>query len=325
MGIATLWIMLFHTHNDFSINLVNRIATIGYGGVDMFFFISGYSLYYLSKKTHSTKDYYKRRFIRIIPEFSLVILIICLIKGFSLNYFLILVSSIGFWLPFTKFPYILWFIPAILMIYFIFPFYIKSYDREPIKYTLFGIITGLLLCFVYFLFFRFESMHNLMHFFGRIPIFCIGVYFGMNSYCRTKISLKNKSIMTFVFIGGVMMLFYFIHKYISNDFIILMNGGLLYYPFIFITPFLCLLLSRIFEYTPSVLNKSIGFIGMLSLEIYLVHEFIFEYQIQLAEWTNCSSTIAYLTLIILSIVVAYMIFSLKEKLVYYLNKRQLSI
>ena len=60
MGIAILWVMLYHLYDytDALPSLVRGIIGIGYGGVDMFLFLSGFGLYYsLSKKNSSLSAY----------------------------------------------------------------------------------------------------------------------------------------------------------------------------------------------------------------------------------------------------------------------------
>ena len=43
MGIATLWVMLFH-YGNINIPIIDNLRIIGYGGVDIFLFLSGIGL-----------------------------------------------------------------------------------------------------------------------------------------------------------------------------------------------------------------------------------------------------------------------------------------
>lgn len=67
MGFAMIVIMFFHM--NFSVpsqfGILSFIKQTGYGGVDIFLFLSGYGIYHSLKKNSSLLGYYKRRAVRI--------------------------------------------------------------------------------------------------------------------------------------------------------------------------------------------------------------------------------------------------------------------
>lgn len=69
MGVAILSILLTHLNCDLGSFALNRLALCCQGGVDAFFFMSGFGLYYSAQKGHSTLTFYKRRALRIFPPF----------------------------------------------------------------------------------------------------------------------------------------------------------------------------------------------------------------------------------------------------------------
>lgn len=74
MGFAMLWIMIYHIGID--VTFLNPITRSGYLGVDIFIFLSAYGLYHGFKKYSSIKIFYKKRILRILPTYYLVLLTI---------------------------------------------------------------------------------------------------------------------------------------------------------------------------------------------------------------------------------------------------------
>ncbi|MFV0538204.1 MAG: acyltransferase family protein [Dysgonomonas sp.] len=76
MGIAILWIMLFHSNLDVSFfTIFDLIKSIGNAGVDIFMFVSGFGIYYSLIKGVSLKTFYKNRLWRILPYYLPIVII----------------------------------------------------------------------------------------------------------------------------------------------------------------------------------------------------------------------------------------------------------
>ena len=67
-GIAILWVVLFHAQLGLS-GLGYQIQRIGYGGVDLFFFLSGFGLYHSLERSSDLRGYLKRRCERLLPSY----------------------------------------------------------------------------------------------------------------------------------------------------------------------------------------------------------------------------------------------------------------
>ncbi len=65
-GIAILWVVFFHAQLGLS-GLLYDVQKIGYGGVDLFFFLSGFGLYHSLEQ--SSEGYLKRRAMRLLPAY----------------------------------------------------------------------------------------------------------------------------------------------------------------------------------------------------------------------------------------------------------------
>ncbi len=68
-GFAILWIMFFHSNFVCTNPVLSWIKTHGNCGVDIFFLLSGISLYFSYTKNRDPKRFYKNRFKRVLPYF----------------------------------------------------------------------------------------------------------------------------------------------------------------------------------------------------------------------------------------------------------------
>ena len=104
MGIAALWIYLFHEWIPLAPNIPilgfieGFIKQIGFFGVDIFFFLSGMGLIYAIEK-HSVSRFYQRRFLRILPSYILMAIVLMFVNAWTLSEFLNHLFGITF---FTK-------------------------------------------------------------------------------------------------------------------------------------------------------------------------------------------------------------------------------
>lgn len=306
MGFAILWIMLFHAQIDMG-NLINHISEFGYGGVDIFLFLSGFGLFYASQKRENVLVFYKNRFIRIFPIFwaSVLILDLCL-GNFSWNTILWKMTTVGFWIPMLDIPYALWYISAISAFYLLYPLYFKIFIKKPLlslglSCLLSGILTGI---YTYsFLCIYPEEKNGLIFFTSRIPVFCIGVYVGWLS-CKPQISKNISNIFILSSFIAIVVLFV-LSRHL--DYWLMRNCGFFYFPFILIVPGISIFLSRCFDKLPLCINRIFIFLGTLSLELYLIHEALFGYVENVERSLHISTRIAFLCIFILTIIGAYIL------------------
>lgn len=75
MGIAMLWVMLFHAYEfHFGIPLLDTVKELGFGGVNIFILLSGMGLYVSIPKTYSSYlTHCRRRMGCILPAHWLIV------------------------------------------------------------------------------------------------------------------------------------------------------------------------------------------------------------------------------------------------------------
>lgn len=283
MGVAILWVMLYHIPAKGGIPIITQILEVGYGGVDIFLFLSGFGLYFsLSTKDTSLSQYYKKRFFRILPEFWIFLIFDYIITmDFSFRSFVELLyksTTIGYWIPGT--PYELWYVSSILLFYAIFPFYFRIFKRKGILVPLFAIILGFILIVAYAIIMvvEFENKNVgglIILTISRIPVFFIGTIFGYivkdNIYIAPLNKIKVIAIVLFAL--AVLSLFIFINNF--EDY--LWTCSLYWLPYIVITPILCIMIALLFDKMPNIINKVFSNIGIISFELYMMHIYVFEH------------------------------------------------
>lgn len=116
--IAALMILMFHL--GISLNKIDLfILRIGYIGVDIFFFLAAYSL--VGKKINYF-EFLKNRFCNVYLKFILFVIIAAIYKGMTIVRTVKILTFIEF---FEKGGgSFLWFVPAIMLFYLIFPFFV---------------------------------------------------------------------------------------------------------------------------------------------------------------------------------------------------------
>ena len=316
MGFAILWIMLFHLPVPTDLAFLDFFKTLGYGGVDIFLFLSGFGLYFsMSRKNFSLKKYYKSRFFRIIPEFWLIICIVFLIQmNFSLKSFIFLfcrATTLSYWM---KLQEELWFIPCIIFLYIIFPVYFKLFKKYGTKVSLYFVCAGLSLILIYALtciyYYDNKNFGGFIIFtYARIPIFFIGAYFGHLAKDGSSIVL-SKRLKTTGLVSAIIALIILqcFMVYFPRE---LHTCSLAYLPYIVITPILCIILAMFFEKW-KVLDKIFTVMGLLSLELYLCHVYIYKLFFVFIDYLDKDSS--NILIMLISFVAAYTLFFINRKI-----------
>ena len=67
-GAAILWVVFFHAQLGLD-GILYEVQRIGYGGVDVFFFLSGFGLYHSLEKDADPGRYLMRRARRLLPAY----------------------------------------------------------------------------------------------------------------------------------------------------------------------------------------------------------------------------------------------------------------
>lgn len=273
MGAAMLWVMLYHSGIDLYINQLNFIKGIGYGGVDVFIFASGVGNYYSYMRDTEPLSFMQRRLKRLLPSYIPFILVWCLVEAIHSNLSLTeIIGNIfmvqGFSIRGISFN---WYITLLLLCYTLTPYLATYIDGHGIKKNLILICLILLISTVFWKDGKFIVTAT------RLPIYVIGMLAA--KYSDKTIERKHIIIGTVLFLFNVALL-YLLHKYSEE---VIWDYGLFWYPFIFIAPFFCYVISVICAFieagkikTPIVI-KGLKTIGLYSFELYLIHSYLFNY------------------------------------------------
>ncbi|MCG3692883.1 acyltransferase family protein [Aliarcobacter butzleri] len=89
-GIAVLLVLLSHTHHFFYNHIFNDWSGIGARGVQLFYIVSGFTIYYIYQNKLNTsldvRNYIIKRVFRILPLYFLVLPLYFLVFGVNHNY-----------------------------------------------------------------------------------------------------------------------------------------------------------------------------------------------------------------------------------------------
>ncbi len=281
MSFAILWVVFFHSYMEFSCPVLQLFRKLGNGGVDIFLLLSGIGIYNSLNKDFNLSRFYKKRLLRLLPSYYLVIIaffvlqvlsmstdtrsIIELIKGFFGNVFFI-GNLAGCKHQFN------WYIQAIMWYYLL----------SPILFLLVKKINGnklkMLLVFVLVALMQIPFFYNdgaFVKFFARFPIYLIGLFVGDFYYNKRKPLFSKWVLVLFMVLGFACFVIMF--EVLPTDVsAILYKLGFLWYPFILIAPGMCLVLGWFFELFKKskftkIIYDIIALCGKQSFGVYLIH------------------------------------------------------
>ena len=292
MFFATLMILIFHlwiyinpiTNNLFKIEVF--IRTICYIGVDIFFFVSAFSI--SNKEIKNYKEFIFSRFKKIYIPFIIFSIINAIYKNWKLKKLLLTITSVDLFI--SGGGSFLWFIPAIMYIYLLLPLINKI--KNKIKYII-SIVVWLLLALIL------TNTNNtqLLILINRIPIILIAMLLSetnilnkINKYIYLVISI-------ILFIIGTILMYNFYTlkiKYIYD-----IN-------YIIAIP-LIISIIMLLDLIPT--NKIIDIISKCTLEIYafqmIIGPSIINAIFKFTKKTLLINIISIITIIIISVIYSY--------------------
>lgn len=257
MGFATIWIVLVHF--PFNIPIFIYFEKIGYMGVDIFMLLSGFGLFFsLQKPKFKILSFYKRRLSRILPTYFVAVTAFCLLRRDAFPDFLKILTTYGYWTGEYAFD---WYVPSILLLYLLSPIVrniLKSNKLPIISFASIMVIIAFLFGMMYdgYKFTEFKFM-----FYSRIPVFILGFVYGYYTKRKAPEFLTQISIASIFAFAFYTLLCYtlglenFNNRYLQNS---------------FLAPFVIFVTLFALKYS-SKLTSFLNYIGVRSLEIYLVH------------------------------------------------------
>lgn len=254
MGIATIWLMLFHFRANFGMAPFDYLSSVGYCGVDIFLFLSGFGLY-AGYKLNAKRRFYIRRFARFYPTYLVAALLSCAFQG---HYDLIALLQpfiqslgIGYFLIGLDVSWLEWYVPTMYLLYGLFPLYMSLCikceqgsvcifnKRLSMKIVMASIaVIGIFLTTILIII----QKGTIILTTSRIPIFIIGTYFGYLFKNNVELS-KYKSIILCEISILLLVAEIYLVSVLDNEF--LWRNAIYWLPFALITPGLCCILAHV--------------------------------------------------------------------------------
>ena len=194
--IAAFQILFFHLWAPITSTQIEQfVLKTAYVGVDMFFFLSAYSL---AGREIDYVPFLKDRVLKLYAKFAFFVLIMAL---FSKSFGVIrAVKSLTFIEFFQKGGgAFLWFIPAILILYIIYPLFLKWNSRFKVIWVLLIWLTGSVFAE------HVLSYTAVFIFTNRIPVILAGYLF--KTYC-TKNNNLRRSFIVLIPLGALLLYMY---------------------------------------------------------------------------------------------------------------------
>ncbi len=229
-GFSVLIVLLYHFNfNTISSNFVNS----GYIGVDIFFVISGYVITkIINEKKISIREFYEKRFKRLLPVLFTIILISFLVSIFIFDLFILKknlrsiysisigLSNFYFWLTSTIYQFAeknnlfllhTWSLAIEFQFYVAYPIIIFTLSKK-----LFKLFLILLFSLSYLGIFYFFEKHNLFNFYSsfsrifEITAGCLAYTYEKN--LKLWVNKKYHSLLYFLGLLFVMLFMIFLHN-----------------------------------------------------------------------------------------------------------------
>lgn len=310
MGIAILWIVWFHTDLSYQIPLLSFLRETGYGGVDLFFLLSGVGAWFSLQKNPDAASYLKRRAMRILPSyypFIIAWLLMMKITGELYGTEIIgNLTMLGWWAQGRN--QFNWYVNAIWLFYLLSPVFVGAIAKACKKErTAVLLMAGGFLASVTF-------FHTLiLTAFSRLPVFILGVFLGSvimrtmqemeaekcvsvqetqdekteiknsgkgvgASWVKKHLFDHNNVIWNILMLAGFAILYLCLTKLSGY----MWTYGLWWYPFVMIAPGLALDLGCLAQWLQkskagNILRRGINAAGEASFEIFLWHIGLFGY------------------------------------------------
>ena len=119
--IGTILVLVFHIWATITSSTIESfIIRSSFIGVDLFFFVSAYSL---ADKKIDLKSFMKNRFLTIYLKFVVLALIAFVYKKWKIQKLLLTLSGIDLFI--SGGGSFLWFVPAIMIFYFLYPLFVE--------------------------------------------------------------------------------------------------------------------------------------------------------------------------------------------------------
>lgn len=296
MSFSALMIIIFHlwiniTKPNTNIYLIETyLRYIGYIGVDIFFFLSAYSL--ASNEIDNYLNFIFKRFKKIYLKFIIFGVIAFFFNKWSFLKLLKIIFGIEF---LTKGGgSFLWFIPAIMIIYILLPLYKKLDNKYRVITPIITIITYLILVITLSI----NDRITLLIFINRIPIILLGYYFSKLKIFE-KLQKNNLLYYCIALCLTIFGLFFNYYLYMNHFY-------LSYFQDIFYVLSIPLIIGVILLLDKIKSNNLFNYLGSITLEVYAI-QMIFGYYLtgKLVKIINNSLLINILSIVVVILIASF--------------------
>lgn len=267
MCFAAIWIMLVHCFallpQFYILKYIKPLICYGYGGVDIFLFISGLGIALSLQKPQTAYTFFKKRVSKIFPIFFIVVTVYSILMTSQLLDWFYQVSTLSMWLPLFGIDVInvFWYVGAAFTFYAISWICYKYFVKYPLLVTIGLSSIGLIIFYTF-------HVDTLRLFLMRFPIYFAGMY--ASRLCNRNfnpIYLIALSVVAYGVLGICSSL-------LGGE--IISRYGINFLMLALIAPGLSILIASICNFlnrysVARPIISSLGYIGTMSLEIYLVH------------------------------------------------------
>ena len=291
MGVAILLIVICHA--EFRIPIwrvmypVMTIKRLTYGGVDLFFFLSGFGVCASLDRSPDAAAFYGRRLKRIYPAYlpiaALWVISVLLRGPMQANAVFGVLTGLGYWMQLPN--QFMWYVSAILVFYAITPYLHAALRRAKNLHVAFALLMAGSLLIALPAFYTWQIMAA-----SRLPVYIAGIYVYAATERRGKAAWLWEGIAYALMVVG----FYLIinmPNWVSDG--AMYYHGLFNYPFLLIAPGFCMLLARRADLLRRCFLRFFArfceSMGRCSLELCLIHFLVFETArayFELNNWTR---------------------------------------
>lgn len=322
MALAALWIIYYHIKlPTFGSAFLQNAKNYGYGGVDIFVFASGLGCYHSLTKRYDPPAFFKKRVLRILPSYYAVLIPWVIFQqlrsGVSARAVVANFLCVDF-LARSTFQ-TMWYMNAVWVYYLAALFLVPACRGASRLKKVFL----LLLSFAFAVPFLMETRIVL---FSRLPIFLLGILFAEYGTSHEGISPRAAVAAVAASVAGWVLLIK-VYAFIGNA-DLMWGTGWFWWPFILITPGLCLVISLLCtivdRFAPQV-NRALAKLGGCTLELYAVHALLLLFaDSAIADGLVEGSNRFWLALLAASIVLSVLLAKATAHLSVYLQRRTAS-
>lgn len=332
MGFAALWILYFHVcgtvitiEHPIAAWIESRIKRFGYGGVDIFFLLSGMGLTYAISKSKLYVFYY-RRFKRIILPFIAVALLKAHTDHWSVKWFFECISGKAFYV--NSIYMFLWFVPAILTLYLLFPLYWLGFRKTG---GCFWTGTMILAWFFVILILRDKIRGDLFGFLNRIPVFMLGVLLGDLTKKHKDTPFRRRAWLPVFLIAALG--FYMLELSNFSSYYILVPSSNCFLPTLLVAVSLPFLIAKVLNELDChrftciighIIGGSLKFFGLFSMELYCLQEWFagqMKPKFEEAGWTPLKMNLVLFAEISVLSFIGYLVFKYFWKLLEFICRK----